>query len=99
MTKKQFGQLRIYLTYTSTLRFITEGSQELKQDRILGGRADAEAMKGKLLSPWFSQPTFYSTQDQQPRDNGLGPPTLNTNRENALELDLIEPFPQLRLLF
>ena len=58
MTKKQFGQLRVYLTYTSALLFITKGSQELKQGRIPDGGADTEAMKGKLLSPWLAQSTF-----------------------------------------
>jgi hypothetical protein len=43
----------------------------------------------------------YRTQDHQPRDgpthNGLGPPSLITNLENALELDLMEMFPQRRV--
>ena len=44
----------------------------------------------------------YRTRDHQPRDgtahHGLGPPPLITNGENALELDLIKAFPQLRHL-
>jgi hypothetical protein len=44
----------------------------------------------------------HKTQDHQPRDgstyNGLGPSLLITNEENALQLDLMEPFPQLRLV-
>ena len=42
----------------------------------------------------------YRTQDHQVRDgtthNGLGPPPLITNKENALQLDLMEAFSQLR---
>lgn len=49
-----------------------------------------------------AQPTFLQHTGPQPRDtttrDGLGPPTLNTNRENALQPDLIKTFPQLRLL-
>ena len=44
----------------------------------------------------------YSTQDLQSRDGvthqGLGPLPLITNRENALQLDLMEAFLHLRLL-
>ena len=44
----------------------------------------------------------YRTQDHQPRDgtthNGLDPPPLITHRANALQLELMEAFPQLRLL-
>jgi hypothetical protein len=44
----------------------------------------------------------YRIQDYQPRDgtthNELGPPRLITSWENALQLDLIEAFPQGRLL-
>jgi hypothetical protein len=35
MTKKQVGEERIYSAYTSTLLFITKGSQELKQVKKL----------------------------------------------------------------
>jgi hypothetical protein len=42
MTKKQVGEERVYSAYTSTLMFITKGSQ----DRNLEGGADAEAVEG-----------------------------------------------------
>ncbi|EGW08526.1 hypothetical protein I79_016318 [Cricetulus griseus] len=44
----------------------------------------------------------YRTQDHLPRDgsthNGLCPTPSTFNGENALQLDLMEAFPQLRLL-
>jgi hypothetical protein len=42
----------------------------------------------------------YRTQDNQPRDGPThkGLSSLITNWENALQLDLMEAFPQLKLL-
>jgi len=54
-----------------------------------------------LASPGLLSLLSYRIQDHQPRDgpthNGLAPPTLITNWENALQLDLVEAFPQGRL--
>ena len=67
--------------------------------------ADAEAMEACYLragSPWFVQSALL--QNPGPPAQGgtthhkLGPPLLITNQENALQLDLMETFPQLRLL-
>jgi hypothetical protein len=58
MTKKQIGEERVYLAYTSTLLFITKGSQDWKSSRSEAG-ADAEAMEGCFLLacfPWLAQP-------------------------------------------
>jgi hypothetical protein len=54
MTKKQAGEKRVYLAYTSIL-FIIEGSQdkELKQCRVLEAGADAEAMERYCLLACF----------------------------------------------
>ena len=56
----------------------------------------------QLASPGLLSLLSERTQDHQPRDgpthNGLGPPPLITNWENALQLDLMEAFPQVRLL-
>jgi hypothetical protein len=53
-----------------------------------------------LASPGLLSLLSYRTQDYQPRDvpptRGLSP--LITNWENALELDLMEAFSQLKLL-
>jgi hypothetical protein len=44
MTKKQAGEERICLSYTSTLLFITEGRQD--RNPYLEAGADAEAVEG-----------------------------------------------------
>jgi hypothetical protein len=57
MTKKQVGEDRVYLAHTSTLLFITKGSQR----RNLEAGVAAEAMKGYCLvaySSWLAQPAF-----------------------------------------
>ena len=48
-TKKQVGEERVYSAYTSTLLFITKGSQEAGQE----AGADAEAMEGCYLLACF----------------------------------------------
>ena len=82
-----------------------KSGQERKQGRILESGADAEAMR--MLLDWLASPGLltlppYRIQDHQLRDSpayqGLGPPPLTTNWENAFQLDLMESFPQLRLL-
>lgn len=56
-----------------------KSTQELKQDTILEAGVKTEAMKRNYLQAcfsWFAQPTFYRSQDQQPRvstiQHGLG---------------------------
>jgi hypothetical protein len=55
-----------------------------------------------LASPGLLSLLSYRTQDYQPRDsttrNGPPPHPLITNWENAIQLDLMEAFPQGRLL-
>jgi hypothetical protein len=86
ITKKQFGEERVYSAYTSILLFITK---EVRTGTQAGQKAgvDAEATEGCFLLAY------------QPRDGtthkGLSP--LITNGENALQLDLTEAFPQLKL--
>jgi hypothetical protein len=53
MTKKQVGEERVYSAYTSTLLFITKGSQDCTQAGQEAG-ADAEAMEGCSLLACFS---------------------------------------------
>jgi hypothetical protein len=75
MTKKQVGEERAYLAYTSTLLFITKEVRTRTQAGQKAG-ADAEAMEGcSLLAclPWLASPGLlsvlsYRTQDYQPRD-------------------------------
>ena len=103
MTKKQVGEERVYSAYTSTLLFITKGNQDWNSSRS-GSRSWCRGHGGmfftdlpplacstcsliepKTTSPGMAQPT-----------RGLSP--LITNWENALQLDLLEAFPQLKLL-
>jgi hypothetical protein len=50
MTKKQVGEERVYSAYTSTLLFITKGSQDKNSEgRNLEAGAYAEAMEGCCL--------------------------------------------------
>jgi hypothetical protein len=60
MTKKQIGEGRVYLVYTSILLFITK---EVRTGTHAGQEAgaDAEAMEGcSLLAclPWLAQPAL-----------------------------------------
>ena len=60
MATKQVGEGRVYSAYTSTLLFITKGSQDWNSSRSEAG-ADAEAMEGcSLLAcfPWLAQPAL-----------------------------------------
>jgi hypothetical protein len=61
MTKKQVGEERVYLAYTSILLFITE---EVRTGTQAGqeARANEEAMTGYYLLacfPWLAQPAFF----------------------------------------
>jgi hypothetical protein len=54
MTKMQTGEERIYSGYTSTLLFITKGSQDWNSSRSgREARADAEAMEECYLLACF----------------------------------------------
>jgi hypothetical protein len=60
MTKKQVGEERVYLAYTSMLLFITKEVRTGTQAGQ-GAGADAEAMVGcSLLTylPWLAQPAL-----------------------------------------
>jgi hypothetical protein len=83
----------------SSLKEVRTGTQAGQE-----AGADAEAMEGCYLLvcfSWLAQLAFFNrTQDYQPRNgtNHNGPSHLITNWENALQLDLMEAFPQGRLL-
>jgi hypothetical protein len=103
MTKKQAGEERIYSAYTSMLLFITKGSQDWNSGRS-GSRSWCRGHGGmfftglphlacsacSLIEPKTTSPEMV------PPTRGLSP--LITNWENALQLDLMEAFPQLKLL-
>jgi hypothetical protein len=102
MTKKQVGEERVYSAYTSTLLLIIEGSQDRNSEQETGARRSWYKSHGGLLLTGLLSLLSYRTQDHQPRDdtthNRLGSPPLIINGENALQLDLMEAFSQLRLL-
>jgi hypothetical protein len=52
MTKKQVGEERVYLAYTSILLFITKEVRTGTQAGLKAG-ADAEAMEGRSLLACF----------------------------------------------
>jgi hypothetical protein len=94
MTKKQVGEERVYSAHTSTLLFITKGSQDRNSHRagtqagqVPGGRSDTEAMEGYSLLdclPWLAQPAFLEKlrglqSRGVPTHSGLGPHPLITN--------------------
>jgi hypothetical protein len=103
MTKKQVGEERVYSAYTSMLLFITKGSQDWNSSRS-GSRSWFRGHGGmfftglpplacsacSLIEPKTTSPEMV------PPTRGLSP--LVTNWENALQLDLMEAFPQLKLL-
>jgi hypothetical protein len=60
MTKKQVGEERVYLAYTSILLFITKEVRTGTQAGQEAG-ADAEVMEGCSLLvcfPWLAQPAL-----------------------------------------
>jgi hypothetical protein len=111
MTKKQVGEERVYSAYTLLFYFFTFYflllfiTKEVRTGTQAGqeAEADAEAMEGySLLAcfPWLAQPAFFWNKTTNPgmAQPTTGPLPLITNRENALQLDLMEAFPQLKLL-
>jgi hypothetical protein len=106
-TKKQVGEERVYSAYTSTLLFITIESQDSNSHRAGTWRQELMQRPWRDVTYWLASSVLLNllssrTQDYQPRDgtthNGMGLPTLIMNLENALQLDLMEAFPQGRLL-
>jgi hypothetical protein len=103
MTKKQVGEERVYSAYTSILLLITKGSQDWNSSRS-GSRSWCRGHGGmfftglphqacsacSLIEPKTTSPEMV------PPTRGLSP--LITNWENALQLYLMEAFPQLKLL-
>jgi hypothetical protein len=98
MTKKQVGEERVYSAYISTLLFITERSQDWNSSRS-GSRSWCRGHGGMFftgLLSLLSYRTKTTSPEMVPPTRGLSP--LITNWENALQLDLMEAFPQLKLL-
>jgi hypothetical protein len=103
MTKKQVREERVYSACISTLLFIIKGNQDWNSSG-LGNRSWCRGhgemvLIGLLLLPcstWFLiEPKTTSPGMASPT---RAPSPLITNWENALQLDLMEAFPQERLL-
>jgi hypothetical protein len=103
MTKKQVGEERVYSAYTSTLLFIIKGSQDWNSSRS-ESRSWCRGHGGVLLTALLALAcSACSLIEPKTTSPGMAPPTmvpppLITNWENALQLDLMEAFPQLKLL-
>jgi hypothetical protein len=73
MTKKQVGEERVYSAYTSTLLFITKGSQGRNSHRAGTWRQELMQRPWRDVLYWLASPGLlsllsYRTQDHQPRD-------------------------------
>jgi hypothetical protein len=103
MTKKQVVEERVSSTYTSTLLFITKGSQDWNSSRS-GSRSWCRGHGGVLLTALLPlacsacsliEPKTTSPEMVPPT---RVPPPLITSWENALQLDLMQAFPQMKFL-
>ena len=104
MTRKQVGEERVYSAYTSTQLFITKGSQDWNSSKS-GSRSWCRGHGGRMLltsllrlacsACFLIEPKTISRGMAPPT---MGPPSLITNWENSLKLDLMEAFPYLKLL-
>ena len=103
MTKKQVGEERVYSAYTSKPLFITKGNQDWNSSRS-GNRSWCRGHGGTFLTGLLPlacsaylliEPKTTSPEMVPPTRD---PPALITNWENAPQLDLMEAFPQLKLL-
>ena len=81
-TKKPVGEERVYSAYTSTLLFITKGSQDRNSLRVRTWRQELMQRPWRDVTYWLASPglfslLYYRTQDYQPRDgtthHGLSP--------------------------
>jgi len=106
MTKKQYGEEIVYSAYTSTLLFITKGSQDWNSHRAGTWRQELMQRPWWGAAYWIASPDLlnllsYRTQNYQPRDgtthNAPPPEPLITNWENGSQLELMKVFPQRRL--
>ena len=72
MTKKQVGEERVYSAYTSTLLFITKGSQDWNSHRVGTWRQELMQRPWRNAAYWLTPHRLLSllsqrTQDHQPR--------------------------------
>jgi hypothetical protein len=75
-TKKQVGEERVYSPYTSTLLFITKGSQNWNSHRVETRRQELMQKPWRDAAYWLASPGLlrllsYRTQELQPRDGTI----------------------------
>jgi hypothetical protein len=94
MTKKQVGEERVYSAYTFhiSVDHQRKSGLELKQVR----KQELMQRSWRDVPYWLASSGLLSLLSYRTH-NGLGPPRLTTNCENALQLDLMEAFPLGRL--
>jgi hypothetical protein len=107
MTRKQIGEERIYLVYTSFLLFIIKGSQNRnsEQGRNLEAEADTKTMVYWLVPMACSAYFLIEPKTTSPRNstthNELGPSPINDQLRKypqaCLQSILINKFSLLRL--
>jgi hypothetical protein len=73
VTKKQVGEERVYSTYTSTLLFITKGSQDRNSHRAGTWRQELMQRSWMDVTYWLASPGLlgllsYRSQGHQYRD-------------------------------
>jgi hypothetical protein len=103
MTKKQVSEESIYLACTSMSLFITKGSQNWTSSRSESRswwRVHGGMLFSGLLPLACSACCLIEPKTTSPEMVPLTrcPTPLITNWENALQLDLMEAFPHLKLL-
>jgi hypothetical protein len=82
MTQKQIGKGRVYLAYTSTLLFISKGSQDRNSSRAGICRQELMRRPGRDAAYWLAPHDLlsllsYRSQNHQPRDVSLGWTTVD----------------------
>ena len=99
------GEERVYSAYTSTLLFIAKGTQDWNSHRAGTWRQELMQRPGRVLLTGLLPLACSACFLIEPRTTspGMAPstralPSLITNRENTLQLDLMEAFLQGRLL-
>ena len=73
MTKRQVGEERVYSAFTSTLVFITKGSQDINSHRVGTWRQELMHRPWRGAAYWLAHPALlnllsYRTQNYQSRD-------------------------------
>ena len=79
MTKKQVGEEMVYSAYTSTLLFITKGSQDWNSHRAVTWRQELMQRPWRNVPYWLASPGLlsllsYRTKTTSP---GMAPPILS----------------------